>query len=287
MDTFTNTTNPDCDVCNGTGIDADFGGRCSMCWGRTSRAYDPALVGAQGSDFDRFRGNGNGGGRVAVIDGPSDKQIAFILKLDANATIPTSRKAASALIEKLLGKSEAPTAAVVAPAAAKPAQARWAKVDDVWMIRVQGMTVREGDTIKVTKANGEIKDVTLGVQYDDELWNVAAAPKAKSLAVDVPEGYYAIASKGDNDLLFVKVDRPTQGKWSGYTFVKMIVGGHEPTPIRGGQATDVLARIMAAGVVESMALYGQEIGRCGHCNRVLTDDESRARGIGPTCLLKY
>jgi len=32
-----------------------------------------------------------------------------------------------------------------------------------------------------------------------------------------------------------------------------------------------------------MARYGQEIGSCGRCNRRLTDDLSRERGIGPEC----
>lgn len=34
------------------------------------------------------------------------------------------------------------------------------------------------------------------------------------------------------------------------------------------------------------ARYGQSIGKCGVCNRTLTNDESRARGIGPVCAVR-
>ncbi len=33
-----------------------------------------------------------------------------------------------------------------------------------------------------------------------------------------------------------------------------------------------------------MAIYGSEFGRCGCCNRPLSDPLSRKRGIGPECI---
>lgn len=79
------------------------------------------------------------------------------------------------------------------------------------------------------------------------------------------------------------MDRPTEGRWAGYLFVKRVIGGHPDTPIRGAEQAEALARIEAAGPAEARQRYGQEIGRCGVCNRRLTDDLSRARGIGPDC----
>jgi uncharacterized protein DUF6011 len=35
-----------------------------------------------------------------------------------------------------------------------------------------------------------------------------------------------------------------------------------------------------------MVRYGQELGECGHCGRTLTDEASRAAGIGPVCASK-
>lgn len=101
---------------------------------------------------------------------------------------------------------------------------------------------------------------------------------------NVPAGHYAVTSAtGHNDLDFYRVDRPTEGRWAGYLFVKRVIGGHPDTPIRGTEQAEALARIEGAGIAEARARYGQEIGRCGVCNRSLTDEVSRARGIGPDC----
>ena len=112
-------------------------------------------------------------------------------------------------------------------------------------------------------------------------------PKTKRTLPDVPAGRFAIASKGDNDLMFVKVDRPDEGKWAGYTFVKIVVGGHDDTPVRDfDRKCDILQRIVDAGFEQASALYGRELGHCGRCGRSLTDQESRNYGIGPECRKK-
>lgn len=95
---------------------------------------------------------------------------------------------------------------------------------------------------------------------------------------DVPAARYAI--EVDGAVKFYKIDRPTKGKWVGYTFVKQIVSDDE-FPVRGAAAQSVLAAI-DADVFAALALYGQEIGACGHCGRTLTS-EWRKRGIGPVC----
>jgi len=106
------------------------------------------------------------------------------------------------------------------------------------------------------------------------------APEAPA----VPEGHYAVARTGGlNDLDFFRVDRPTDGPWAGRVFVKTIVGGRPGHAVRGAAAQAVLARIEAAGWMDAARRYGQEIGRCGRCNRSLTDAVSRACGIGPDC----
>lgn len=112
---------------------------------------------------------------------------------------------------------------------------------------------------------------------------VAAPRVERPVTADVPEGHYAIASSGSNDLAFYRVDRPTEGKWAGRCFVKLVVGGHPDSRVRRDAVQGVLARIVEAGVVESGRLYGREIGRCCRCNRTLTDEVSRAEGIGPEC----
>jgi hypothetical protein len=110
------------------------------------------------------------------------------------------------------------------------------------------------------------------------------APSTQAPAPKVPQGYYAVDSAtGNNDTDFYKVDTPTEGRWAGRTFVKRVIGGKGDTPVRGAEGLAALARIEAAGVKAAAERYGREIGRCGKCNRTLTDEESRAAGIGPVC----
>ena len=104
-------------------------------------------------------------------------------------------------------------------------------------------------------------------------------------AETVPAGRYAVATEAGaiNTLAFYKVDRPTEGRWAGYVFVKHIVSDDEQRMSRpAGNA--ILAKIAAVGAAEASAAYGHEIGECGVCGRTLTNDESRARGIGPSCI---
>lgn len=45
----------------------------------------------------------------------------------------------------------------------------------------------------------------------------------------------------------------------------------------------VLHHIVEAGLAESRMLFATELGRCWRCGKSLTDEESRARGMGPDC----
>jgi hypothetical protein len=100
--------------------------------------------------------------------------------------------------------------------------------------------------------------------------------------VDVPEGRYAVTGE-DGATKFYRVDRPTEGRWKGYVFVK-VQASDELHNVRSREARNsILAKIAADGIQEAMLRYGREIGKCGHCGRTLTNEESRAVGIGPVC----
>lgn len=114
----------------------------------------------------------------------------------------------------------------------------------------------------------------------------APAPAARRPQVEtsVPGGFYAVAAlAGVNDLDFYAVDRPTEGRWEGYVFVKHVVGGRPGRAVRGAEAQAVLARVEAVGHVAAAMRFGQHFGRCGRCRRSLTDAVSRAVGLGPDC----
>lgn len=119
-------------------------------------------------------------------------------------------------------------------------------------------------------------------------WPAAQQPQAVSTSRHslpvVPAGCYAIDTVSDNAVnavMFVKV-------WVGRTgFVKVYQQvGSDSVDLPWRMVQSVLARIAADGVEAAMTRYGRELGICGHCGRPLTNDASRAAGIGPVCAAK-
>jgi hypothetical protein len=108
----------------------------------------------------------------------------------------------------------------------------------------------------------------------------------------IPAGYYATPSgTGTNDLDFWRVDVPEKGKWDGFSFARRILGGGSGSEMRtidldNIQQRKALAAIRGAGLEAAGFAFATAIGRCRKCGLVLTDDDSRARGMGPTCAAK-
>jgi hypothetical protein len=96
----------------------------------------------------------------------------------------------------------------------------------------------------------------------------------------VEAGRYALEVDGVTK--FYKVDKPTEGRWAGYTFVN-VQASDELYPVRNKIARDEILNLIAANPKEAMLRYGKELGHCGHCGRTLTDETSRSLGIGPVC----
>lgn len=130
--------------------------------------------------------------------------------------------------------------------------------------------------------------------------SLAAAPPVgpwkRGDALPFPAGRYAILVRegGPNDMevrgtedglitKFYKVDAPEDGRWKGYVFVS-VQASDEFHRIRNmEQVASIINTISMQGWKESLLRYGREIGVCGHCGRTLTNEESRAYGIGPIC----
>lgn len=111
-------------------------------------------------------------------------------------------------------------------------------------------------------------------------------PKKEQAPADdlpkVPAGRYAVEWMGERGVKFYRVDRPTDGKWKGWTFVK-VQASDEFWPVKGREERREILEAIAEDPQAASVLYGRAIGACGVCGRTLTDEESRERGIGPVC----
>lgn len=110
------------------------------------------------------------------------------------------------------------------------------------------------------------------------------APRAREAFPEVPEGRYALrhVEGAVSDPAFYKIDRPTEGRWAGYTFVNE-QSGENRLPIRDDASKRAILERIAEDPIRAAKLYGTELGHCARCGRELTDDTSRAFGIGPDC----
>jgi Family of unknown function (DUF6011) len=103
---------------------------------------------------------------------------------------------------------------------------------------------------------------------------------------DIPAGRYAVVDPMDDVLKFYHVDKPTEGKWAGYTFLN-VRASDEMYPIKNTEHKKSIMAEIAKDPKEASMCYGRELGHCGICGRTLTDEDSRERGIGPICAVKY
>ena len=98
---------------------------------------------------------------------------------------------------------------------------------------------------------------------------------------EVPAGRYAVTGER-GQTVFVKVDVPADGPFKGKAFVR-VQAGDELLRVNPVTRDALLAKIESDGVEVASRRYGRELGSCGVCGRTLTDEVSRAEGIGPIC----
>lgn len=101
---------------------------------------------------------------------------------------------------------------------------------------------------------------------------------------NVPEGRYAFETA--DGWQFWQVDKPTEGKWSGYTFVKMLIGSpgdYRQQKVTGAVAKRVIKSIEEITPRQASINFGIKSETCGICHSPLTNPESIKYGIGPKC----
>ena len=143
------------------------------------------------------------------------------------------------------------------------------------LVDQKGADAPDYDTLTKSQASGLIED----------LLNQPNAPKGEDEKDSIPAGRYAITGE-DGTTDFYKVDKPEQGKWAGWTFVKIQLGNDEQRLSQANQKS-VLEKIEAAGPKEAAVRYGRELGQCAMCGSDLTNPDSIEAGIGPICATKF
>lgn len=112
---------------------------------------------------------------------------------------------------------------------------------------------------------------------------VPAAPQKAAEQVDVPAGRYALRT--EDGIKFYRLDRPTKGQWAGFTFLK-VQASDDLYPIKNRTEKARIIAEIGKGAQAAEQLYSVELGICRSCYRTLTDETSRALGIGPECRKK-
>jgi hypothetical protein len=148
-----------------------------------------------------------------------------------------------------------------------------------FMLSVQRSRSRYGN-ITPGQAKGALNCLLAEKRRERSERRHAAARQIATNLPDVPEGRYAVEL--DGVLKFYKVDKPTEGRWAGRTFVKVQASDTE-YPVRAAESRRKVLETIAVDPRGALQRYGRELGHCGVCGRTLTDQESRAIGIGPIC----
>lgn len=104
----------------------------------------------------------------------------------------------------------------------------------------------------------------------------------KPAPVAVPAGHYVATIDGVDR--FYKIGYGKKGsKWEGFLFIDA-QASDEYWPVKNKEhKAAIMNAIKDQGIMECLARYGHALGKCGICNRTLTDPDSIAAGIGPVC----
>ena len=156
-------------------------------------------------------------------------------------------------------------------------------VENLWPDVVAKMTKADASA-KITEVMATPKEAQAAQAPKDNLTEILA---------DVPDGYYAIDSlTGNNDLDFIRVGT-NQGRENpankGKRRVQRYLGGQGITYITFPEQVKfakVLATFDQTALIGARSTFGTQVGRCGCCGKSLTDQLSRALGIGPDCRQK-
>lgn len=149
-----------------------------------------------------------------------------------------------------------------------------------------------------------LSDRQIDVLLEGKARDLARAKERKQTGRDLrvlPYGRtHAAVDNDEGGVTFFVFDRPEEldrfknpNRWHGWVFVRQHLGGHSdfndpkvgsqrPGESYVGQWPTLIDRVLADPMA-AVVRYGTELGICGVCERDLTNEDSRAAGIGPVC----
>lgn len=149
---------------------------------------------------------------------------------------------------------------------------------------VEGLKVRLSQGLAKFAASQVIDDLkklpAKPVELSDRFQPPLPSASEKKAAVDVADGRYAVEENGS--LKFFKVKN---GRRPGFVFLD-VQASDEWYPVRNVSRIHSILLLIAKDEEAAMIRYGHALGVCGRCGRTLTDEASRAAGIGPICAAK-
>jgi len=180
------------------------------------------------------------------------------------------------------------------PAIEGPIAANWARLaDGSWGARVQEEHVKAGAEIEIVTRDGrKERRRVVSVEARGRGFAVCRTAAAPVVAPSIEPGYYATTSTA-GQTAFWRVTKAA-GLWSGWVFLSSVkaggleglvetkAGARRPDGSYTGSAQTTFDAILA-DPAEAMARFGRDVGMCGRCGLALTDETSRAIGLGPVC----
>lgn len=121
---------------------------------------------------------------------------------------------------------------------------------------------------------------------------VLVAPPVKApvvLNLDVIPAAKYVAKDATGTLVFIEVQRAEKGKWAGKTFVKQLIGAPgnwRKVPMYPWASSALLGQVAADPKAAALAYY-TNFTVCSRCDAPLSDEVSRARGLGPDCVKHF
>lgn len=164
-----------------------------------------------------------------------------------------------------------------------------------WMIDIASrpsVTPEMRDSLKIRLEQGFSR--TAASAFITKYKDIPTAPKVEAVAPgasteevtrfhsgtpQVEAGRYAVEE--DGTLKFFRVTKG-KGRWEGRTFLE-IQASEDRYSVRNPARRNAILATIAKNPLEAEQRYGQELGQCSRCGRVLTDATSREYGIGPDC----